>query len=436
MPVDPSIPMSVRGVQIDSPITSMARIGELQAQQQAGQMRAQQMEMQRRQMAAQEAQAATQAEVSQAWPGLMSVDRQEFLSKLSPEGQLLAQQTLMEFDKYSTEQDKLRSAAELAQVKRRAGLARAVKQAGNDPSIAAVAFSLEAERDPEVAQLWDQIGQDPSKLPQIVDYFIAQDPDFKPPEGFTLNPGDVRFDASGQQIATVPKPAPEPTPYTLTPGSKRFDAQGNLIAEVPASPREPAAEPLVPIIGSDGQPVLVPRSQAIGKRPASNREQGRPVTAGDAGMFAELDTALDDLATLRNTLTETKDATGTSAAVGAAMPAWATDLFGWGTDAKKRQGVIDRVKQVIGKALEGGVLRKEDEIKYAKILPTIQDTAAVAESKLAGLEKAIALKKQRELDARDDAGYDVLQFRKRQQSTGGDGWTDLGNGIRIREKRP
>ena len=40
------------------------------------------------------------------------------------------------------------------------------------------------------------------------------------------------------------------------------------------------------------------------------------------------------------------------------------------------------IKQVIGKALEGGVLRKEDEEKYNEILPTITDTAEVAIRKM------------------------------------------------------
>ena len=41
-----------------------------------------------------------------------------------------------------------------------------------------------------------------------------------------------------------------------------------------------------------------------------------------------------------------------------------------------------RVKQVIGKSLEGGVLRREDEYKYVKILPTIQDPPDVAKAKI------------------------------------------------------
>lgn len=46
------------------------------------------------------------------------------------------------------------------------------------------------------------------------------------------------------------------------------------------------------------------------------------------------------------------------------------------------QSEIDRVRQTIGKALEGGVLRKEDEEKYKKILPTINDPKEVALRKM------------------------------------------------------
>lgn len=147
-----------------------------------------------------------------------------------------------------------------------------------------------------------------------------------------------------------------------------------------------------------------------GDVPASRAGGGRNVTSGDAGRMADFDTSLSDLSVLDTTLTTTAGATGTSAQIGAAMPAWATDLFGWGVDAKKRQGVIDRVKQVIGKTLEGGVLRKEDEIKYEKILPTIKDTADVAKSKLAGLKTAIAQRRETFLSNLEDAGFDVSKF--------------------------
>jgi hypothetical protein len=52
------------------------------------------------------------------------------------------------------------------------------------------------------------------------------------------------------------------------------------------------------------------------------------------------------------------------------------------TEAQKLQAQIATAKQIVGKALEGGVLRKEDEYKYAKILPKLGDTDATAKYKI------------------------------------------------------
>lgn len=221
----------------------------------------------------------------------------------------------------------------------------------------------------------------------------------------------------------TPKPEPrkEPTKYQITvPGPNGEPVMRLVTAEELAgglrtyrAPTAPtAAEPLVAIIGPDGRSVLVPRSQAVGKQPANAREQGRPVTSGDADRIATLDTSLDDIGRLKTALSEAGE-TGTVAKIGASAPNWVTDMTGWGTDAKKKQALIDRVKQVIGKALEGGVLRKEDELKYEKILPTIGDTTAIVTAKIAGLDAAITTNRQRHLDALADAGYDVTKFSAR-----------------------
>ena len=53
--------------------------------------------------------------------------------------------------------------------------------------------------------------------------------------------------------------------------------------------------------------------------------------------------------------------------------------------ARKAQAEIDRVRQTVGKALEGGVLRKEDEEKYKKILATLNDTPDTAFYKIDSL---------------------------------------------------
>jgi hypothetical protein len=251
-------------------------------------------------------------------------------------------------------------------------------------------------------------------------------------EPFTLNQGDVRF-AGSRQIASNPKPeAQQPTPAkgpaiieelkTFFPNFDQLDEAGKrqaltqyIAAKTPPSRAQSggADEPLVAIIGPDGKAVLVPRSQATGKTPASSRDQGRQVTSGDSNKIADYSTSLDDVAVLSSVVTATGD-TGTLAKIQAKAPNWVTEITGgWGAAAKSRQAVIDRVKQVIGKALEGGVLRKEDEYKYEKILPTIGDVKSVVTTKLQGLEAAIKQRRQTLVDTLEDSGYDVTKHRAR-----------------------
>jgi hypothetical protein len=71
--------------------------------------------------------------------------------------------------------------------------------------------------------------------------------------------------------------------------------------------------------------------------------EARPVTSGDAEDLANFDSALDDLAVVRQATTAA-GTTGIRATLGAKTPAWVTSITGWGTEAKARQGLIDLVK--------------------------------------------------------------------------------------------
>ena len=163
---------------------------------------------------------------------------------------------------------------------------------------------------------------------------------------------------------------------------------------------------------------------------ARNTKIGRPVTAGDAETIADYDTSLDDL----NVLAKDMGTTGAESWALSKIPDVLTSWTGWGADAKARQATIDRVKQVIGKALEGGVLRKEDEYKYEKILPKLADAPSVAATKLQGLWNAIQKRRSTRLDALQDAGFNVSQFRARQPRTR-TVTSDAGTGPRIGERR-
>lgn len=227
---------------------------------------------------------------------------------------------------------------------------------------------------PERAQQISMVGyREGVETPSILDQFLQPKPAAQP---FTLNPGDVRFGPDGKELARVaPKPqsdGPQQAWQWVMRGGKQ-------------------------VYTNQVQP---------GDTPASRSGGGRSVLSGDAGRIAEFDTSLDDADVLEKEM----GTTGASSQVGAMLPNVVTELTGWGSDAKARQAVINRVKQVIGKALEGGVLRKEDEQKYKDILPTIGDAPDVAKAKVTGLKSAIQQRRQRLIESLEDAGFDVSKY--------------------------
>lgn len=71
-----------------------------------------------------------------------------------------------------------------------------------------------------------------------------------------------------------------------------------------------------------------------------------------------------------------------SSSVGGPLAGRLRALNPYDTEFQAQQANINRVRQIVGKALEGGVLRKEDEEKYKKILPVMTDTPEVAQAKI------------------------------------------------------
>lgn len=313
--------------------------------------------------------------------------------------------------------------------------------------------ALSAEVDRQAGKLWkpDEVAAIKAEIatPETAKRFLTKLAPVRQPAKVGTREIKTRNPDGSETIQIVPdtpgasfQSAPEPQkPAPLTFGAPQEVSIGGKSAmiragsdgaiydlngqKVPASvvaayhaPKDKGDEPLVAIM-KDGKPILVPRSQAVYQTPATNREQGRAVTSGDAGRVAEIDNSLDDIGRLKTAIGGA-GSTGTVAKIGASLPNWVTDITGWGTDAKKKQALIDRVKQVIGKALEGGVLRKEDELKYEKILPTVSDVNEVVTEKLNGLNDAIRSKRERLLESLTDAGYETSRFARTEKgATGG-----------------
>jgi hypothetical protein len=81
------------------------------------------------------------------------------------------------------------------------------------------------------------------------------------------------------------------------------------------------------------------------------------------------------------------------------------------SEGRKAQAEIDRVRQRVGKALEGGVLRAEDETKYKRILATLTDTPETAIYKLDSLVNALE----------QDINIFLEEQRRAGRNTGGTG---------------
>ncbi len=84
--------------------------------------------------------------------------------------------------------------------------------------------------------------------------------------------------------------------------------------------------------------------------------------------------------------------------------------------ARQVQADVDRVRQTVGKALEGGVLRKEDEEKYKKILATLTDMPETAIYKIQALKDTLNRDIESYKNSQRDAGRYVKSDNGNQMS--------------------
>lgn len=90
----------------------------------------------------------------------------------------------------------------------------------------------------------------------------------------------------------------------------------------------------------------------------------------------------------------------------------------WATDTQQVQSEINAVKQTVGRFLEGGVLRKEDEEKYDNIMPTLKDTPDVRTEKLQIVRGLVEQKYNEYLDSFEKSGYNVSKYKRLGQTKG------------------
>lgn len=237
---------------------------------------------------------------------------------------------------------------------------------------------------------------------------------------------------SGEVIGDNPEAPPLPTQASLAAAAAGGDAtaagalerlqaptmasQAQAVKNAEETARHNAAMEKIALMGAgraEAAQAETARHNRAMEENARNAKVGRPVLSGDANRIAEMTTSLNAADSIGS---EVKDP-GTLSQIQSAFPNWVNNLTGgWSDDAKAQNAVIALVRQIIGKGLEGGVLRKEDEIKYKDILPQLGETKELVKDKLKLLKQRIEDKRATLLDSLEDAGYDVSRYRERMAS--------------------
>lgn len=115
-------------------------------------------------------------------------------------------------------------------------------------------------------------------------------------------------------------------------------------------------------------------------------EKKETLTAGQQKELSDIDTSIQLMDMLPGVITEYEGKMGpVSGRINA--------MNEFDVDAQTFNASMKAVAQMVGKAMEGGVLRKEDEEKYRKMLPTIQDTPAVGQNKIQNVMEMLMLQK-------------------------------------------
>ena len=210
--------------------------------------------------------------------------------------------------------------------------------------------------------------------------------------------------------AMVGYQAPKPERLTLGKGQKVVErAQGGDWQTVAEGMEEPEAEPKPPSVQQVGGRVMQFNPESGRYDIDLGASEAALTRAATAGKGRELKPILsgdiEDLATMRESLDLSKELLtaakagklGAGSRLGTLAPDVVTEFTGIGAEAKGTQGLIKIAKQIIGKGLEGGVLRKEDEAKYEDILPKIGDAPEVAQAKIDSLIAKIEQKYNRRL---------------------------------------
>jgi len=407
MPIDPSIPLSIRP---PAPGPSV-----LETYAQVLQLQGQRAQAQERTAAAADAQAkrARDAQIEQALAAGISLDpvtKQPTFDYEKALGRQLPPAVLFEvkkvFDENAERMARTQTANLTAAEKRAeylAGTARSLTAQQFDPDLGRLEIGAAKQIGALPAaladQLLDAIDRDGSvALQQFAAGALAR-VGTAAEAGFTLGPGQVRYGPGGEQIAAGP-PRESPTEqFTLSPGSVRFGPGGEQIAAVPGTPSAPRDERIVSVIGPDGKPIYVRESQALGMTPGSaagGAEGGLKLTAGQQEDVATMLT-VQDLGKEALNLGERIKWRGVGPIAGRTGAAGAKWLGVGGEEPERLRNLLGNIQGTIAKLRGGASFTPSEQIMLDRYTPTTTDSVLQIKAKLSSLSDFITAKRENTL---------------------------------------
>lgn len=121
--------------------------------------------------------------------------------------------------------------------------------------------------------------------------------------------------------------------------------------------------------------------------------------AGEVAELSDIDSSVRAVSGLEDMINQYEQLMGpVGGRVRAANP--------WDTRAQVFNSQMRAIAQQVGRAMEGGVLRKEDEAKYRAILPQLSDTPDVARGKIDNVRSMLENQRQTRAIGFTGAGYD------------------------------
>lgn len=158
--------------------------------------------------------------------------------------------------------------------------------------------------------------------------------------------------------------------------------------------------------GYENRLELQRRAFAERRNERTDQEKSKPISDTHVSAISDTDRGIEQIDKIIDLVYKNKNIIGPVVGRVTSIP-----LAGkYATESKNVQAEIARVRQVIGKAIEGGVLRKEDEEKYKDIVGEITDSPEVLIAKLRSLSKDLQLGKSTLLKNLEKTGRNVSKF--------------------------